>query len=165
MKNLRVVDVVQQHVGYAQQIGQLFLLNAIDRLCVELAIRRCLHLCVKHLESARQKAARATRKVSHSLAELGRKRLGHKVSHRSGRIKLAGITCGLQVFQDGLVNFTEGVALFVLGKVNRFVNLVDDLTKQNPILHVVIGVSKCSLDDNVSQRRIRCKLKTLKSLE
>ena len=132
---------------------------------IVLAIGWSLHLGVENLEGTRQKATRATREVRHSLTEPGRKRLGHKVSHRSGRVKLAGVTCGLQVFQDGLVNFTECVTLFILGKVNRLVNLVDDLTKQNAILHVVVGVSKSSLDDNVSQRRIGRKLKTLKSLE
>ena len=95
VKDFRIIDIVQQHVGHAQQVRELLLLDAVDRSCIEFTIGWSLNLGVENLEGARQKAARATREVSHSLAELGRKCLGHKVSHRSGRVKLAGITRGL----------------------------------------------------------------------
>ena len=150
MEDLRAVDVMQQHVGNAQQIGQLLLLDAVNRSSVKLAIFRSPHLGVEDLEGARQEAARAAGEVSHGLAELGGERLGHEVRHSARRIELASVSCRLQVLENCLVNLTEGMALLVFSEVHRPVDLVDDLAQQDTILHVVVGIGEGRLDDNMA---------------
>ena len=41
------VDIMQQHIGDAEHVRELLLLDAIDRLGIFFAVFSCLHLLVK----------------------------------------------------------------------------------------------------------------------
>ena len=44
VKDFRIIDIVQQHVGHAQQVRELLLLDAVDRSCIEFTIGWSLNL-------------------------------------------------------------------------------------------------------------------------
>ena len=51
------------------------------------------------------------------------------------------------------------MALFVLSEVNGLVDFVDDLAQEDAILHVVVGIGECRLDDDLGQWSVRPHLK------
>ena len=102
---------------------------------------------------AGEEPAGAAGEVGHLLPHLGPDHLGHKVSDGPGCIEFAGRTCALQLFQNGLVDLAEGVAFRIIVQL-EIVNRIDDLTQQDAVLHVVVGLGKHSLDNSLSDGRI-----------
>ena len=77
--------------------------------------------------------------------------LGHKVGDSAGRIELTGGASALQFLQNGLVDFAEGVALLIVAEI-QFVDDIEDLTQQNAVLHVLVGVCKGGLHNGLADR-------------
>ena len=61
----------------------------------------------------------------------------------------------MEFFQDAFVDIAESVTLFIIRQI-ELVYDVDDLTEQNAILHIVVGVGESRLDDGLSYRRRCC---------
>ena len=57
----------------------------------------------------------------------------------------------MEFFKHGFVHFAEGVAFFVIGKIERIDN-VDDFAKKHTVFHVLIGISESGLDDGFFNR-------------
>ena len=152
MEHLRDVQVVQEHVRDAEHVGELLLLDAVDGVAVGLAVFRRLDLALQFLKPARDEAAGAAGEVRHLLADLGLDHLRHEVGDGAGRVELAGGARALQFLQDGLVDFPEGVAFLVVGKVEA-VDHVHDLAEEDAVLHVVVGVREGRLHDGLADGR------------
>ena len=142
----RNIQPMQQKVGDAKHIGELLFLDAVDGVAILLCISGALYLLLQLFQPADDKATGAAGKVRHCLTDLRLDHLCHKVGDSTGRIKLAGAACALELLQYGFINVTEGVAFLIIGKV-QFVNNVNDLTEQDAVLHVVIGIGKGGLHD------------------
>ena len=147
------VQAVEQHVGDAKHVGELLLFDAVDGIAVGRLVRRALDLLPQLLEPAGDEAAGAAGEVRHALADLGPDALGHEVSDGPGSVEFAGGACALQLLQNGFVDLAEGVALLVVGEV-QLVDDVDDLAKEDAVLHVVVGVGEGGLDDGLLDGRV-----------
>lgn len=107
-----------------------------------LVIGYALHVVVFYvIECAGEEAAGAAGWVHNRLAELRIDAIDHKAGDGARGIKLTGITRRLQIFEDLFVNIAEKVAFAGAGEVN-FVELVDHLTQQGAVFHVVIGIAE-----------------------
>ena len=111
-----------------------------------------LDLRIKLLEPARDEAAGSAGEVGHLLADPGPYHLSHEVRHGAGRVELAGGARALELLEDGLVDFAEGVAFRVVAEI-QFVDEVDDLPEEDAVLHVVVRVGERRLDDGLADRR------------
>ena len=148
------VQPVQQQVRDAEHIGKLLLFDAVDGGAVLLGVRRALDLRLQLLEPAGDEAAGAAGKVRHGLPDPGTHTLRHELRHRAGRIELTGAASTLQLFQDGLVDLPEGVALLIVGEI-QLVDDVEHLPQQHAVLHVLVGVGKGGLHDGLLDGRLR----------
>ncbi len=55
--------------------------------------------------------------------------------------KLTSRTSALQLFQNRFVDFAKGVTFLIIAEI-QLVNDVDDLTEQNAVFHVVVGIGE-----------------------
>lgn len=116
-----------------------------------LVIGHALHVVVFYvIERAGEEAAGAAGRVHNRLAELRIDAIDHKAGDGARGIKLTGIARRLQIFEDLFVNVAEQVALAGAGEVD-FVELVDHLTQQGAVFHVVIGIAE-RLSDHKAAR-------------
>ena len=142
---------MQQHIGGRQQVRELFFLHAVDLLLQRLVIGHALYVFVFYvIERAGEEAAGAAGRVHNRLAELRINAIDHKAGDGAWGIKLTGIARRLQIFEDLFVNVAEQVALAGAGEVD-FVELVDHLTQQGAVFHVVIGIAE-RLSDHKAAR-------------
>ena len=65
--------------------------------------------------------------------------MDHELGDGSRRVKLACVTCRLEILEDLFVNVAEQVPVFAVVEVD-LVDFVDDLTHQRAVLHVVVGI-------------------------
>ena len=149
----RDVQPMQQQVRDAEHVGELLLFDAVDGIAVGRLVRRALDLLPQLLEPAGDEAAGAASEVRHALADLGPDALGHEVGDGPGRVEFAGGARALELLQDGFVDLAEGVALLVVGEV-QLVDDVDDLAKEDAVLHIVVGVGEGGLDDGLLDGRV-----------
>ena len=91
MEYLRVINIVKQHVGDAEQVRQLLLLDAVDRLRIELLVGRCVHLLRQQLQGAREEPARATCEIGDGFSQLRCEHLCHEVGYGARRVELARV--------------------------------------------------------------------------
>ena len=143
---------MEQKVCDTKHIRELLLFNTVNRGIKRRSVLNSLFLRFKSFQPANDKSARTAGKISHLFTDYRLYHLCHEVSHSTGRVKLAGRACTLQLFQDRLINIAKCVAFLIIGKV-KLINDVDYLAKQNTVLHVVVGVLKCCLDDSLIDRR------------
>ena len=145
MDDARVVDVVEQHIRGAQKERQCLLFNAVDGVAVNRSVFDSLHLGIQHLQRRGKEATGSAGKVRNRLAELGLDHLYHEVRDSTGCVEFTGVTGALQAAEDRFVNLTEGVAVLVL-----LINDIDNLAKQDAVLHVVIVVLEGCADDDLA---------------
>ena len=143
------VDVVEQHIGDAEHIGELLFLDAIDRLGVFLFVLRRVHLLVERFQPARDEAAGAAGKVGHLLSDLWTDDFCHEIGEGTRGVELAGRTGRLHLFEDRLVDLAKSMALLIVAKV-ELVDDIDDLTQQDTILHILVGILKSGSDNGVA---------------
>ena len=149
MDDARVVDVVEQHIRGAQKERQRLLFDAIDGVAVNGSVLDALHLSIQHLQRRGKEAAGSAGEVRNGLAELRLDHLYHEVRDSTGRVEFAGVTGALQAAEDRFVNLTEGVAVLVLLKID-LINDIDNLAKQDAVLHVVIVVLEGGADNDLA---------------
>ena len=87
--DFRRIDVVQEHIGNAQHIRELFLLYSIDRISIFLFVFCCLHLLIKGFQPTCKEATRTAGKVSHLFTNFRVDDFCHEVRQSSRCIKLA----------------------------------------------------------------------------
>lgn len=63
MQNVRLVNIMQQHIRNRQHIGELLFLHAMNRVTEQLPVNSVFHLRGKFFQPARDKAARTTGKI------------------------------------------------------------------------------------------------------
>ena len=149
MDDTRVVDVVEQHIRGAQKERQRLLFNAVDGVAVNRSVFDSLHLGIQHLQRRGKEATGSAGKVRNRLAELGLDHLYHEVRDSTGCVEFTGVTGALQAAEDRFVNLTEGVTILVLLKID-LINDIDNLAKQNAVLHVVIVVLEGCADNDLT---------------
>ena len=140
------LDAVQQHVGDAQQVRELLLLDARHRALPGVAILDRADLVAQVLQRAGEEAAGAAGGVEHALAESGIDLVDHELGDGARGVELARVAGALQVLEDLFVEVVEEVALGLVVEVD-LVDLVDDLAQQLAGLHVVVGVLEHRLHD------------------
>ncbi len=142
----RHLDAVQQHVGGAEQVRELLLLDAVEGALQGLAVLHVLHVLGAHvLDGAGEEAAGAAGGVEDGLAQPGVDHVHHELGDGPRGVELARVAGALQVPEDLLVDVVEGVAVGGAVEVD-LVELVDDLAHQGAGLHVVVGVLEDALD-------------------
>ena len=70
----------------------------------------------------------------------------------------------LKAFQNSFVDIPEFVPFLIFGEIN-LVDDIDDLTEEDAVLHVIIGIFEDVPDDSLFQRGFRGYLKILKRWE
>ena len=93
MEYARVVQPVQQKIGDAEHVRKLLFLYAVDRIAVFRGVGGAAHLFLQLFEPACDKAARATGKVCHLLANLRIDYLCHKFCQGSWSVELTRRAC------------------------------------------------------------------------
>ena len=83
------IDIVQEHIGDAENVGELLLLYPKDRLSVEGSILGRGHLLIEGFEPTGEESTSTTGEVGHPFAHLGLNHLGHKVGESAWGIKLS----------------------------------------------------------------------------
>ena len=147
------VQAVEQHVGDAEHVGELLLFDAVDGIAVGRLVRCVLDLLSQLLEPAGDEAAGAAGEVRHALADLGPDALGHEVGDGPRRVELTGGARALELLQNGFIDLAEGVAFLIVAQV-QLVDDVDDLAKEDAVLHIVVGVGEGGLDDGLLDGRV-----------
>ena len=151
---------MQQHIGHAQQIGKGLLLNAINAV-IKLLLRGGVRYLPRELPQPRSdKSTGATGEVCHLFAQLRLYHQCHKLGDCSRRVKLTGRTGRLQLPQNLLIDKAKSVAFLHIVKCD-LVNDINDLTKINAVLHIVVGVLKGGFDNGFLNWRIGCHLDPL----
>ena len=148
-----VVDVVQEHVGGAEEERQGFFLDAVDGIAVGVAVVGGFDLGVEDFQGGGEEAAGAAGEIGDGFAELWREHLCHEIGDGARGVELPGVASALQAAQDGLVDFAKGVAVVVFVEVD-LVDDVDDLAQENAILHVVVVVFEGGAHDDLVHRSV-----------
>jgi hypothetical protein len=136
----RVLDAVQQHVGDAQHVRELLLLDRAQGALHPRLVLGPLHVTLAHvINGAGEKAAGPAGGIEQDFAGLGINAVGHEGGDGARGVVFAGIAGGLQVVEKLLVELAEVAALVQAVEVD-LVDAVDDLPHQLPGLHVVVGI-------------------------
>ena len=145
------VNVVQDEVGDCQEMRQRFFFHAVEAGVEGGAVLYGFDLRLDVVERRDEKAAGAAGEIRHAFAEDGRNHLHHEVGNGARGVELAGVARALQAFQDGFVDFAEGVALFAAVKIYG-VDFVDDFAQLYAVFHEVFGICKDVAHDALAQR-------------
>ena len=154
VEDVGYVQIMKEHICDAEHVGELLLLDAVDGTTVGRLVGRRFDFFLQLFQPAGEKAARAAGEIRHLLADLRADHFRHEFGHGARRVEFAGGSRALQFFEDGFVDFAEGVALFVVAEI-QFIDDVDDLPQEDTVLHVVVGVRKRALHNRLPDRRLR----------
>ena len=136
----RVVDAVEQHVGDAEHVGELFLFGSAEPLLHFLLVFGLFHVAFAHMgDGAGEEAPGTAGGVEQHLAGFGVDAVGHEGGDGAGGVVFARVARALEVVENLLVDVAEVLALFQVVEVDG-VDLVDDLAHELAGLHVVVGV-------------------------
>ena len=136
----RVLDAVQQHVGDAEHVRKLLLLDGAQGCLHRLLVLGLLHVALAHVaDGAGEEAAGAAGGIEQDFAGLRVDAVHHEGGDGARRVVLARIAGALQVVEDLLVDVAEVLPLGEIVEID-LVDLVDDLPHQLAGLHVVVGV-------------------------
>ncbi len=135
----RDVDAMQKEIGHAQHVRQVLLLDAGEAFLDGSLVDLGLCLLAQVLDGADEEAAGAAGGIEDRFAELRIDLLDDELRHRARRVELAGVTRGLQVLEQLLVDVAEHVAV-IRGVEVDAVDLVDDLPHEGAVLHVIVGI-------------------------
>ena len=160
MIDIRNFNVMQQHIGHAQQIRKRLFLNSINAVIKPLLICGVPYLLGELSQPRSDKSTGSAGKICHLFAQLGLYHQCHKLGDCSRRVKLTGRTSRLQFPQNLLIDKAKGVAFLHIVKLD-LVNDINDLTKINAVLHIVVGVLEGGLDNGFLNWSIGCHLDTL----
>ena len=96
----RILNAVQQHVGDAEHVRELLLLDGPQRLLHQLLVLNLLHVTLAHVaDGAGEKAAGAAGRVEENLAGPGVDAIHHEGRDGARRVILARVAGALQVSQ------------------------------------------------------------------
>ena len=160
MVDVRNLNIVQQHIGYAEQIRKRLFLNSVNTVIQLLLSGSVRHLFGELPQPRGNEATCTASKVCHFFTKLWLYHLRHKLRNGSRRVKLAGGTGGLQLPQNLLIDKTESMAFLDIIKLN-LINDINHLTEINAVFHIVVGILKGGFHDCFLNRRIRCNLDSL----
>ncbi len=135
------LHVVQDEVGGRQQVGQRLVLPADDVLGDAFEVFDVIGVPPQMLDGGREVAARAAARVQDFLAQLRVDHGADKLRDGAGRVEFPAFAGALQLFEDGFVEFAEGVAVFGHVEVD-LVELVEDFPQVGAALHVVVVALK-----------------------
>ena len=136
----RVLDAVQQHVGDAEHVGKLLLLDRAQGGLHLLLVFRPLHIALAHvIDSAGEKAAGAAGGIEQDFAGVRVDPIHHEGGDGARRVVFARIARRLQVVENLLVDVAEVLPLGQIVEIDA-VDLVDHLPHQLAGFHVVVGV-------------------------
>ncbi len=152
----RVLDAVQQHVGDAEHVRELFLLHRAERRLHGLLILGPLHVAPAHVaQRTGEEAAGAAGGVEQGLAKFRVDAVHHEGGDGARRVVLAGVARRLQIVEDLLVDVAEMLAFGQVVEID-LVDLVDHLAHQLAGLHVVMGVLEHAADDTAAVAGMSC---------
>ena len=151
---------MQQHIGYAEQIGKRFFLNSVNAV-IQLLLSRSVRYLLGELSQPRgDKSTGAAGEVCHLFAQLRLYHQCHKLGDGSRRVEFTGGTGRLQLPQNLLIDKTKGMAFLHIVKLD-LVNDINDLTKINAVFHIVVGILEGGFDNGFLNGSIRCHLDPL----
>ena len=139
------VYIMQEHIGDAEHVGELLLLDAVDRLVVRFGVFDSAFLR-KSLQPAGDETAGAAGEIGHLFTEFGTDHVSYEVGDGARSVELTGGTGALQLAEDGFVDLAESVTFLVRTEV-ELVNDVEHLTQQHSVLHVLVGIRESGFDD------------------
>ena len=154
MIDIRNLNVMQQHIGHAQQIRKRLFLNSINAVIKLLLICGVPYLLGELSQPRSDESTGATGEVCHLFAQLRLYHQCHKLGDCSRRIKLTGRTGRLQLPQNLLIDKAKSMAFLHIVKLN-LVNDINDLAEINAVLHIVVGVLEGGLDNGFLNGGIR----------
>ena len=143
---------MKQHVGGAEQVGKLLLLDPADAVGDGLSILGAGflgELSFEVVDGGGEEAAGAAGGVEDDLAlvQPGIDHLHHELGDSTRGVELAGVPGAAQVVEDLLVDVAELAAALDVVEVDGLVELLDDTQHQGAGLHVVVGVDEDLADD------------------
>ena len=151
---------MQQHIGYAEQIGKGLFLNSVNAV-IKLLLSRSVRYLLGELSQPRSdKSTGAAGEVCHLFAQLRLYHQCHKLGDCSRRVEFTGGTGRLQLPQNLLIDKTKGMAFLHIVKLD-LVNDINDLTKINAVFHIVVGILEGGFDNGFLNGSIRCHLDPL----
>ena len=101
---------MQQHIGYAEQIGKGLFLNSVNAV-IKLLLSRSVRYLLGELSQPRSdKSTGAAGEVCHLFAQLRLYHQCHKLGDCSRRVEFTGGTGRLQLPQNLLIDKTKGMA-------------------------------------------------------
>ena len=139
------VYIMQEHIGDAEHVGELLLLDAVDRLVVRFGVFDSAFFR-KSVQPAGDETAGAAGEIGHLFTEFGTDHASHEVGDGARSVELTGGTGALQLAEDGFVDLAESVTFLVRTEV-ELVNDVEHLTQQHAVLHVLVGIRESGFDD------------------
>ena len=143
---VRNVYAVEEEVRDAEDVGQVLLLYAPEGLLHGELVGICLRLFSQVIDGRGEKASRTAGWVENDLPQTGVHLIHDELSHGAGRVELAGVSGGLKVLENLLINIAEEVAVRGCVEVDA-VDLVHDLAHEGAVLHVVVGVIEGRADE------------------
>ena len=157
--DVRDFNIMQQHIGYAQQIGKRLFFNSVNAI-IQLLLSGGVRYLLGELSKPRgDKSTGATGEICHLFAQLRLYHQCHKLGDCSRRIEFTGRTSRLQLPQNLLIDKTESMAFLHIVKLN-LVSDINDLTKINAVLHIVVSILEGGLDNGFLNWSIGCHLDT-----
>ena len=155
----RRIDAVQDHVRDAQQVWQGLLFHTSDRGLQQRLIVMVADGLALVIDGAGQEAAGPAGGVEHHLIKPGIQPIDNEFRERPRRVKFAGVSSALKVFENLFVDGAEGVAVISVVEVD-LVDLVDHLPHQRAGFHEIVGVLEdvandlCAFADVADRRQI-----------
>ena len=142
-----VLDVVEQEIGHAQEVRHVLFLDAAQAGLEQAFLEYALHMMLAHVvNGAGEEAAGAASGVDEDLAGLGIEAVRHELGDGAGGVEFPGVSRGLEVAKDFLVNVAEVLALLEAVEVD-VLELVDDLAELLAAAHVVVTAIEDFADD------------------
>jgi len=143
----RNLDTVKQHVSDGEKVRERLLLDASDAFLEGLLVGSAVNLFGSNcVDGGSEEAAGAAGGIKDGLTELDIDHVHDELGDTSGRVKLPGVACGLEILENRFVDIAEEVAVLRRIEVD-FVEGIDDLAEQSSVLHEVVGVFENGADN------------------
>ena len=121
------INIVKQHVRNTQHVRELLLFNSIYGRIVFVTIISVRDFPIEFIQPAGEEAASTAGKICHLFTNLRLDHFRHEVSYSTRRVEFTRRTCALQFTENRLIYLTEGMAFFVVAKV-EVINYIENLT-------------------------------------
>src|SRR4051812_44078589 len=104
----RILNAMQQHIGYAEHMRKLLLLNCAQALLQALLILYLLNIMLPHMaDSTCKEAASAASRVKKNLTRVGVNSVHHKSSDGAGSVIFTCVTRALEIIEYLLIDVPE----------------------------------------------------------